>query len=146
MISEIIRQWSSFIPVAFQRHLIESRQIHSAKRLLRRIARMAVGLRASWESCVKEDSAPCIKNTGSHFLHESLEVYTIKFGSCSIPITRTRRSGQVIAIACGFYPRSPLGTGGPPPVSYRPRPGGSRWLHQTAYTVIGSSRMLVAVG
>ena len=50
-------------------------RMQSTKEVLRQIARMEVGLRRSWENCVREPSEGYGTDSESYFLHESLEVY-----------------------------------------------------------------------
>lgn len=63
------------LDVAFRRHLVDVPRIQHAKKELQSIARMAVGLRASWSPCVREEPEPYGADTNGYFLHESLDVY-----------------------------------------------------------------------
>lgn len=75
-----VLECAACVDVALERHLIDSQQMNSAKSQLQRIARMAVGLRASWEGCVEEKAAPYAKDADTYFLHESLKVYQRSLG------------------------------------------------------------------
>jgi four helix bundle protein len=70
-----VLECAACVDVALERHLMDSQQVASAKGLLQRIARMAVGLRASWQGCVEERPAPYATDANTYFLHESLTVY-----------------------------------------------------------------------
>ena len=70
-----VLECAACLDVACCRHLVDPSRVHSAKVLLQKIARMEVGLRASWDKCVREESAPYAPNSSRYFLHESLDVY-----------------------------------------------------------------------
>jgi four helix bundle protein len=70
-----VLECAACLDVASLRRLIDASRMHSAKDVLRQIARMEVGLRRSWESCVREQPETHAPDTGKYFLHESLDVY-----------------------------------------------------------------------
>ncbi len=70
-----VLECAACLDVAFLRHLVDASRMHSAKDVLRQIARMEVGLRSSWESCVREQPEAYATDSGRYFLHESLDVY-----------------------------------------------------------------------
>ncbi len=70
-----VLECAACLDVASLRRLVDAPQMHRAKELLRQIARMEVGLRSSWESCVREQPESYAKDPERYFLHESLEVY-----------------------------------------------------------------------
>ncbi|MBT3293946.1 MAG: four helix bundle protein [Verrucomicrobia bacterium] len=70
-----VLECAACLDVAFRRRLVDSAQVESAKKLLQQIARMEVGLRRSWDHCVKEDRGPYGETEETYFLHESLDVY-----------------------------------------------------------------------
>jgi four helix bundle protein len=70
-----VLECAACLDVAYRRHLVASPALHEAKQSLQRIARMEVGLRHSWTTCVKEESDPYGTDTKHYFLHESLVVY-----------------------------------------------------------------------
>ena len=70
-----VLECAACLDVAFLRHLVDSPAIHTAKEVLQQIARMEVGLRASWDRCVREQSEAYATDSDGYFLHESLDVY-----------------------------------------------------------------------
>jgi four helix bundle protein len=70
-----VLECAACLDVASCRRLIEVTRMHSAKEVLRKIARMEVGLRKSWEGCVREQSEVYATDPERYFLHESLKVY-----------------------------------------------------------------------
>lgn len=70
-----VLECAACLDVAYLRHLIDAPRMNSAKELLQQIARMEVGLRRSWESCVREQAEAYATESGRYFLHESLDVY-----------------------------------------------------------------------
>ncbi len=70
-----VLECAACLDVASLRRLLDASRMHSAKDVLRRIARMEVGLRRSWESCVREQPEAYTTDSGRCFLHESLDVY-----------------------------------------------------------------------
>jgi four helix bundle protein len=70
-----VLECAACVDVASLRHLVDASGIHQAKEVLRQIARMEVGLRSSWESCVREQPQVYTTASGRYFMHESLEVY-----------------------------------------------------------------------
>jgi four helix bundle protein len=70
-----VLECAACLDVASYRRLIDTTRMHSAKDVLRKIARMEVGLRKSWESCVREQSEAHTTDPERYFLHESLKVY-----------------------------------------------------------------------
>lgn len=71
-----VLECAACVDVAACRHLVDSSQIRAAKELLRQIARMEVGLRSSWNKCMKEEQTRYVADGNSeYFPHESLNVY-----------------------------------------------------------------------
>ncbi len=70
-----VLECAACLDVAFLRHLLDISRVHSAKELLQQVARMEVGLRASWDRSVREQSEAYAAESGTYFLHESLKVY-----------------------------------------------------------------------
>ncbi|MCA1809500.1 MAG: four helix bundle protein [Lentisphaerae bacterium] len=70
-----VLECAACLDVALCRRLLDASRMNSIKDVLRRIARMEVGLRSSWESCVREQSEAYGTDSGKYFLHESLDVY-----------------------------------------------------------------------
>ena len=70
-----VLECAACLDVANRRHLVEAAPLHEAKQVLPRIARMEVGLRHSWGSCLKEEAESYGTNANPYFLHESLVVY-----------------------------------------------------------------------
>jgi four helix bundle protein len=70
-----VLECAACLDVASIRGLVDAPSVQSAKEVLRQIARMEVGLRRSWEACVREPTEMYGTNSESYFLHESLEVY-----------------------------------------------------------------------
>jgi len=70
-----VLECAACLDVAARRRLIEVSRLHSAKDMLRQIARMEVGLRRSWEHCIREEPEADAADSERYFLHESLEVY-----------------------------------------------------------------------
>lgn len=70
-----VLECAACLDVAFLRHLVDASRVHSAKDVLRQIARMEVGLRSSWENGVREQPGAYATGSDRYFLHESLDVY-----------------------------------------------------------------------
>ena len=70
-----VLECAACLDVAYHRHLVDTVRTHSAKELLQQIARMEVGLRASWDKCVREEIGPHAQDGSRYFPHESLDVY-----------------------------------------------------------------------
>lgn len=70
-----VLECAACLDVAFIRRLVDRTSMKLAKGQLRQIARMEVGLRRSWEICVREQSDAYGIDSERYFLHESLEVY-----------------------------------------------------------------------
>jgi four helix bundle protein len=70
-----VLECAACLDVAERRHLVASPAVQEAKQVLQSIAKMEVGLRASWIRCVSEESEPYSTETNPYFLHESLAVY-----------------------------------------------------------------------
>jgi four helix bundle protein len=70
-----VLECAACLDVAFRRRLIDASRLHSAKDVLRQIARMEAGLRRSWERCIREEPEAYTAHAERYFLHESLEVY-----------------------------------------------------------------------
>jgi len=70
-----VLECAACLDVASFRGLVDAPKMQSTKELLRQIARMEVGLRKSWEECVREQPEAYGTDSERYFLHESLEVY-----------------------------------------------------------------------
>ena len=70
-----VLECAACLDVAYRRHLVVAAPLHEAKQMLQRIARMEVGLRQSWGSCLKEEAESYAASGNPYFLHESLVVY-----------------------------------------------------------------------
>jgi four helix bundle protein len=70
-----VLECAACLDVAFSRGLVDMTRTQRVKDVLRQIARMEVGLRKSWEDCVREQPDAYSTDTGRYFLHESLKVY-----------------------------------------------------------------------
>ncbi len=70
-----VLECAASLDVASLRNLVDASRLHAYKELLQQIARMEVGLRRSWESCVHEQPDAYATSAGMYFLHESLRVY-----------------------------------------------------------------------
>jgi len=70
-----VLECAACLDVASFRHLVDASRMHAAKGVLRQIARMEVGLRRSWENCVREQPEAYATNSDGYFPHESLKVY-----------------------------------------------------------------------
>ena len=70
-----VLECAACLDVAYCRHLVDGAQVQTAKEILQQIARMEVGLRASWGGSVREEAEGCGAAPETHFLHESLNVY-----------------------------------------------------------------------
>ncbi len=70
-----VLECAACLDVAYRRHLVAAEQLHEAKKVLQRIARMEVKLRQSWGSCLQEETEPYGSDAKPYFLHESLVVY-----------------------------------------------------------------------
>jgi four helix bundle protein len=70
-----VLECAACLDVADRRHLVVAAPLHEAKQMLQRIARMEVGLRQSWGSCLKEEVESYGAHANPYFLHETLVVY-----------------------------------------------------------------------
>lgn len=70
-----VLECAACLDVASLRGLVDITRKQLVKDVLRQIARMEVGLRKSWEDCVREQTDTYNTGTERYFLHESLEVY-----------------------------------------------------------------------
>jgi four helix bundle protein len=70
-----VLECAACLDVACRRHLLVAEQLHEAKQVLQRVARMEVKLRQSWGCSVNEETERYDSNANPYFLHESLVVY-----------------------------------------------------------------------
>ena len=70
-----VLECAACLDVALHRHLVDTPRVRFAKEALQRIARMEIGLRASWKGCVREKCEPYGGEATGYFLHETLAVY-----------------------------------------------------------------------
>lgn len=70
-----VLECAACLDVASHRRLVDAPRMQSAKDILRKIARMEVGLRKSWENFAREQPEAYATESGRYFLHESLDVY-----------------------------------------------------------------------
>jgi len=70
-----VLECASCLDVAFRRHLLDASQVRAGKRALQQIARMEIGLRGSWDGCVKEQPDEYGADSTQYFMHESLDAY-----------------------------------------------------------------------
>ena len=70
-----VLECAACLDVASLRGLVDAPRMQPAKEVLRQIARMEVGLRGSWEECVREQPEAYGTDCEKYFHHESLVVY-----------------------------------------------------------------------